>query len=239
MFSHRNKGNTDNSYFCKLNFWWDWQKPAFLLCVRIKGVDSHNVFGYCLPNFQSLIVGAEDTDMSVVVCIVVVVVVAVVVVLKVFHMPVGAGSSSLAKFSQLRYKMLLYSCARHRRFVGLKAFGFSTFYSVFAVLFVSFKAILSVHCLMTQRAFKCLTTPPLLHLPHSASALTWALVVMKDSASGARSHERFWILSPVGLILDFTSQLFATNVSQCPSWIKRKRELISYKMRQKLMTERT
>jgi len=193
MFSHRNKGNTDNSYFCKLNFWWDWQKPAFLLCVRIKGVDSHNVFGYCLPNFQSLIVGAEDTDMSVVICIAVVVVVAVVVVLKVFHMPVGAGSSSLAKFSQLRYKMLLYSCARHRRFVGLKAFGFST----------------------------------------------WALVVMKDSASGARSHERFWILSPVGLILDFTSQLFATNVSQCPSWIKWKRELISYKMRQKLMTERT
>ena len=143
MFSHRNKGNTDNSNLSKLNFWWDWQKPAstgilvnkneleihlLLLCVRIKGVDSHNVFGYCLPNFQSLIVGAEDTDMSVVVCIaVVVVVVAVVVVLKVFHMPVGAGSSSLAKFSQLRYKMLLYSCARHRRFVGLKAFGFSTY----------------------------------------------------------------------------------------------------------------
>jgi len=110
--------------------------------------------------------------MSVVVCIVVVVVVAVVVVLKVFHMTVGAGSSSLAKFSQLRYKMLLYSCASHLRFVGLKAFGFSTFYSIFAALFVSFKAILSVHCLMTQRAFKGLTTPPLLHLPHSASALT-------------------------------------------------------------------
>jgi len=127
MFSHRNKGDTDNSNFSKLNLRWNRQKPAFLLSVRIKGVDSHNVFGYCLPNFQPLIARAEDTDMSVVVCIVVVVVVvAVVVVLEVFHMPVGAGSSSLAKFSQLRYKMLLYSCASHLRFVGLKAFGFST-----------------------------------------------------------------------------------------------------------------
>jgi len=187
VLPHGHQGHTHYANLCEVNFGGDWEKSTLPLNLRVEAVDPHDVLGNHLPNLQSRS-RPEDPHLPVILRVVVVVV-AVVVVLPVLHLLVESLPPP-AKLRQLWQEMVhqrTWRCPCHVALVGLKASGLSTFYFVFATFSMSFKAILPIHSLMTQRALKSFTMVGSLHCKMSILSRG----VTSTPSGGRNSHERF------------------------------------------------